>query len=157
MYIVYIYTYTCMYIVHTPLISTSTLYNLKHIIIINKGMQTVRMWFGPNHTILYNEKNIVINNFCILNIHCWVVSFLCCMKPNCRGIPVIVSPWVQTKGYSHSQKNVHNFSLEGPETFLRTPFHIIILPILFCVHVYQISIHCFIIELQYNHILTLWY
>ena len=30
---------------------------------------------------------------------------------------------------------------------------IIILPILFCV--YQISIHCFIIELQYNHVLTL--
>ena len=32
-------------------------------------------------------------------------------------------------------------------------FHIIILPVLFCVC--QISIHCFIIELQYNHVLTL--
>ena len=32
-------------------------------------------------------------------------------------------------------------------------FHIIVLPVLFCVC--QISIHCFIFELQYNHVLTL--
>ena len=32
---------------------------------------------------------------------------------------------------------------------------IIILPILFF-SVCQISIHCFVIELQYNHVLTLW-
>ena len=39
------------------------------------------------------------------------------------------------------------------QSFYKHHFHIIILPILFCVC--QISIHCFIIELHYNHVLTL--
>ena len=65
-----------------------------------------------------------------------------------------------TKGHSCSpcpQKNAHNFSLKWPTIFLPvSDFHIIILPVLFCVC--QISIHCFIIELQYNIIiLTLWH
>ena len=41
----------------------------------------------------------------------------------------------------------------GQQSFYLHPFRIIILPVLFCVC--QIQIHCFIIELQYNHVLTL--
>ena len=37
--------------------------------------------------------------------------------------------------------------------FLSSHFRITIFPILFCV--WQISIHCLIIELQYDHVLTL--
>ena len=36
------------------------------------------------------------------------------------------------------------------QSFYLYDFHILILPILFCVC--QISIHCFIIELQYNNV-----
>ena len=39
------------------------------------------------------------------------------------------------------------------QPFFLDHFHVIILPIIFSV--YQISLHCFIIELQYNHVLTL--
>ena len=42
---------------------------------------------------------------------------------------------------------------QNQEPFYLHHFHIIILSVLFCV--YQISIHYFIIELQYNHVLTL--
>ena len=58
------------------------------------------------------------------------------------------------KGHSCSpcpQKNFHNFSLEGQQSFYL--HHLIILPVLFCVC--QISIHCFIVKLQYNHVLIL--
>ena len=58
-----------------------------------------------------------------------------------------------SKGHSHSpcpQKNAHNFSLKSPTIFLPAPLSF---PFFFCVC--QISIHCFIIELQYNHALTL--
>ena len=40
-------------------------------------------------------------------------------------------------------------SLEEPIIFYQHPFHIIILPVIFCVC--QTSIHC----LQYNHVLTI--
>ena len=49
--------------------------------------------------------------------------------------------------------HVRYFSLELPTIFLPAPCLIIILPVLFCV--YQISTHSLIIELQYNHVLTL--
>ena len=44
---------------------------------------------------------------------------------------------------------------DQPSSYYLHHYHIIIHPILFCVC--KISIHSFIIELQYNHVLTLYY
>ena len=58
---------------------------------------------------------------------------------------------VVTKGHSHSPrlyKNVYKFSLECPKIFLPAPFSYYSPSRSFlCM---SISIHCFIIELQYN-------
>ena len=69
---------------------------------------------------------------------------------------VMFSMVPDAKGHLYFQKMfVDNISYEGPTIFLPSHFniHVIILPVLFCVC--QNSIHCFIIELQYNYVLTL--
>ena len=60
-----------------------------------------------------------------------------------------------TKGDSHYDLRKMFITLvwNVQQSLYRHYFHTIVLPVLFCVC--QISIHCFIIELQYNHVLTL--
>ena len=64
---------------------------------------------------------------------------------------IMSTPKVNTRTFifTVTSENVYNFSLKSPTIFFLYHFQII----LFCVC--QISIHCFIIELQYNHVLTL--
>ena len=57
------------------------------------------------------------------------------------------------KGHHDLRKMFIAFVWNDQQSFYLHHFHIIILPVLFCVC--QISIHCLIIELQYNHVLTL--
>ena len=82
----------------------------------------------------------------------------CSTKKNMRLVslcePALRVANFHYKGHSSSPwplKNIHNFSLECPTKLHH--FHIIVLPVLFCVC--KISIHCFIIELIYTHVLTL--
>ena len=83
------------------------------------------------------------------------------LLPDIQNAPRILPPYVQfiPANFKKVQygsftftltSNIYNF---GPKTFLPTPFsynypsHSFL-----CL---QISIHCFVIELQYNHVLTL--
>ena len=77
-----------------------------------------------------------------------------------RGSFVSVGRKGQNDGWiSISKKVIHiHFDLiilvwKDQQSFYLHHFHIIILLVLFSV--YHISIHCFVIEVQYNHVLTL--
>ena len=56
-----------------------------------------------------------------------------------------ISPW--------PQKN--RFAWKWPTIFFNCTICILSFLFFFCVH--KISIHCFVIELQYNHVLILWH
>ena len=97
-------------------------------------------------TTIFTNKSFAVQQFSLSHLlqSCYSVTYLLVVK-----VILVRSPW--------PQKNVHYLNLEWPTNFYLYQFHIIILPALFlCLLNFNPLLH-FIIELQYNHVLTLWH